>query len=52
MARTGADESLAGGRPGSTTTRVPTFTRLYRFMTSSFVSRMHPEDTNVPIVDG
>jgi hypothetical protein len=47
---TGAKE--AGGRPGSTTTRVPTFTRLYRSITSSVVSRMHPEATDVPMVHG
>jgi hypothetical protein len=44
--------SVAGGLPGSTTTRVPTFTRVYRSVTSSFVSRMQPEDTKVPMVDG
>jgi len=52
LAETGAKESLTGGEPGSTTTRVPTFTRLYRSITSSFVSRIHPEDTDVPIVHG
>jgi hypothetical protein len=42
----------AGGLPGSTTTRVPTFTRVNTSVTSSLVSRMQPEDTKVPMVDG
>ena len=40
------------GLDGSTTTRVPTFTRVYRSVTSSFVSRMQPEETKVPMVEG
>ena len=35
-----------------TITLVPTFTRLARSVTSSFVRRMQPEETRWPIVDG
>ena len=38
--------------PGSTTTRVPTLTRECRSVMSSLVSRMQPEETKVPMVDG
>jgi hypothetical protein len=44
--------AVAGGLPDNTTTRVPTRTRRERSSTSSFVSRMHPEETNVPMVEG
>jgi len=37
---------------GSTTTLVPTLTRLKRSVTSSLVRRMQPYETNFPIVDG
>src|SRR4029077_5813310 len=37
---------------GSTTTLVPTSTRLKRSLTSSLVMRMQPEDTNFPMVVG
>src|SRR6059058_5225776 len=37
---------------GRTTTLVPTSTRLNRSLTSSLVSRMQPEETNFPIVEG
>src|SRR5580692_10536212 len=37
---------------GSTTTLVPTATRLNRSATSSLVRRMQPLDTNLPIVEG
>ena len=37
---------------GSTTTLVPTSTRLNRSATSSLVSRMQPEETNLPMVEG
>ena len=46
---TGAE---AGAGPGKTTTRVPRFTRPYRSSMSPLVRRMHPEDTNDPIVEG
>src|SRR4029077_15074424 len=45
-------EAEAGAEPGNTTTRVPTVTRLNRSSTSSLVSRMQPDDTKVPMVDG
>src|SRR5262249_14532232 len=38
--------------PGNTITRVPTWTRPYRSAMSSLVSRMQPDETNVPIVEG
>jgi hypothetical protein len=44
--------ALGGGFPGCTTTRVPTFTRVKRSVTSSLVRRMQPEDTKVPMVEG
>ena len=46
--------AIAGARPrsGITTTLVPIFTRLYRSITSSFVRRMQPDETRLPIVDG
>src|SRR5262252_6831191 len=37
---------------GSTTTLAPTWTRLYRSITSSLTRRMHPDDTWPPMVDG
>src|SRR5713226_10646370 len=37
---------------GSTTTLVPTSTRLNRSATSSLVRRMQPEETNFPMVEG
>src|SRR5215831_20085784 len=52
---TGCAEAVAvpgDGPPGSTTTRVPTFTRANRSETSSFSMPMQPEETNLPIVDG
>ena len=36
----------------STTTTVPTFTRLYRSITSSLVIRMQPEEIDAPIYSG
>ena len=36
----------------STMILVPTVTRLYRSVTSAFVSRMQPLETRVPIVAG
>ncbi len=39
-------------RIGSTTTLVPTVTRLNRSATSSLVRRMQPEETNLPMVEG
>ena len=44
--------AVACPRPGSTTTRVPTLTRECRSVMSSLVSRMQPEETKVPMVDG
>jgi hypothetical protein len=44
--------AVCGGFPGITTTRVPTFTRVKRSVTSSLVRRMQPEDTKVPMVEG
>ena len=52
-AAAGAEAAVIGGAfPGSTTTRVPTFTRVKRSVTSSLVRRMQPEDTKVPMVEG
>ncbi len=36
----------------STTTMVPSFTRLYRSITSSLVNRMQPEEIDSPIYSG
>ena len=44
--------SVVVGLPGSTTTRVPTWTHENKSMTSYFVSRIQPEEMKVPIVDG
>ena len=44
--------AIGGGFPGITITRVPTFTRVKRSVTSSLVRRMQPEDTKVPMVEG
>ena len=38
--------------PGITTILVPTFTRLYRSITSAFSIRIQPLDTRWPIVAG
>src|SRR5215467_7096665 len=43
-------ESPSFGR--STTTGAPTFTRLYRSITSSLVSRMQPDEMAWPIYSG
>ena len=48
----GATEDTGVDAPGNTTTRVPTFTRVYRSEISSLVRRTQPDDTKVPIVDG
>ena len=44
--------TVSGALPGSTTTRVPTCTRLYKSSMSSLSSRMQPDDTNWPMVEG
>src|SRR4029079_6891957 len=44
--------AITGAFFGSTTTLVPTSTRLNRSATSSLVRRMQPDETNFPIVEG
>jgi hypothetical protein len=44
--------AMTGAFFGSTTTLVPTSTRLNRSATSSLVRRMQPDETNFPIVEG
>jgi len=44
--------AITGAFFGSTTTFVPTLTRLNRSVTSSLVRRTQPDETNFPIVEG